>query len=103
MQRKFFKHTPSTAGAVLVGLGLFIFCWNLDRAVTQLGHTFGTIPRQALGVLPSVIVAASRIAQACAANHQQVLRVFLLHTLASAWPLLLVVVGALLSRDSFPD
>jgi hypothetical protein len=103
MPQTFFKRVQSIAGALFVGLGLFIFCWNLDRAATQVSHLLGTIPRQALGILPSVIVAASRVVQAYAVNHQRFLQLFLLHTVASAWPLLLVVVGAVLSRDSSTD
>jgi len=103
MQRTFFERTQSITGAVLLGLGVFILCGNLDRAVTQLSHFLGTIPPQALGVLPSAVVAASRVVKAYATDHQRFMQILLLHTLASFWPLLLVAAGAVLSRDSVTD
>ena len=103
MQRTFFQRTQSITGAVLLGLGVFILCGNLDRAVTQLSHFLGTIPPHALGVLPSAVVAASRVVKAYATDHQRFMQILLLHTLASFWPLLLVAAGAVLSRDSVTD
>lgn len=102
MQQKFFGRAKSIAGAVLVGLGIFIFYENLDRAATQLSLLLGTIPGEALGVMP-VTLAASRVLQAYAADHQRFLQGFLQQVLVSCWPLLLVMVGTLLSRDAFTD
>ena len=103
MQPKLFKRTQSIAGTVLAGVGLFIFCGNVDRAATQMSRLVGTVPRQALGVLPATIMAASRFVQAYASNHQRFLEISLLHALASSWPLLLVAAGAVMSRDFFTD
>ena len=103
MQRTFFQRTQSITGAVLLGLGVFILCGNLDRAVTQLSHFLGTIPPHALGVLPSAVVAASRVVEAYANDHQRFMQILLLDTLASFWPLLLVAAGAVLSRDPVTD
>jgi hypothetical protein len=103
MQRTFFQRTQSITGAVLLGLGVFILCGNLDRAVTQLSHFLGTIPPHALGVLPSAVVAASRVVEAYATDHQRFMQILLLDTLASFWPLLLVAAGAVLSWDSVTD
>ncbi len=103
MQQTFFGRAKSIAGAALVGLGIFIFYENLDRAATQLSHLLGAIPGEALGVLPTVILVASRILQAYAADHRRFLLAFLQHMLESSWPLLLVMVGTVLSRDAFTD
>jgi hypothetical protein len=103
MQQTFFGRAKSIAGAALVGLGILIFHENLDRAASQLSHLLGTIPGEALGVLPTVILAASRVLQAYAADHQRFLQGFLRHMLVSCWPLLLVIVGTVLSRDAFAD
>ena len=103
MQRTFFERTQSITGAVLLGLGVFILCGNLDRAVTQLSHFLGTIPRHALGVLPSAVVAASQVVGAYATDHQRFMEILFLDTLASFWPLLLVAAGAVLSWDSVTD
>ena len=85
MQRTFFERTQSITGAVLLGLGVLILCGNLDRAVTQLSHFLGTIPPHALGVLPSAVVAASRVVEAYATDHQRFMQTILLDTLASFW------------------
>jgi hypothetical protein len=103
MQPPFFERAKSIAGAALVGLGIFILYENLDRAATQLSHLVGTIPGKPLGVLPTVILAASRVLQAYAADHQRFLQGFIQHMLVSFWPLLLVMVGTVLSRDTFAD
>ena len=100
MQQTFFGRAKSIAGAALVGLGIFIF---LDRTASQLSHLLGAIPREAPGVLPSLILAAMRVLQAYAADHQRFLQVFLLHAVAASWPLLLVMVGTVLSRDCSTD
>jgi hypothetical protein len=102
MQHTFFGRAKSIAGAAFVGLGVFIFYENLGQAATQLSHFLGIIPRGALGVLP-VVLAASRVLQAYAADHQRFLQSFLQHMLVSSWPLLLVVVGVVLSRDISTD
>ena len=69
-QHKLSESLKSIAGAALVGLGLHILSGNLDEAATQLSHPLGTSAADALGVLPSVAMAASQAAQAYASNHQ---------------------------------
>ena len=96
-----FGRTKSIAGTALIGLGIFVFYENLHQAATQLSHLL--VPREALGVLPTVILAASRVLQAYGADHPQSLPGCLLHMLASSWPLLLVIVGTVLSRDCSTD
>ena len=98
-----FGRTKSIAGTALIGLGIFVFYENLHQATTQLSHLLGVIPREALGVLPTVILAASRVLQAYGADHPQSLPGCVLHMLASSWPLLLVIVGTALSRDCSTD
>jgi hypothetical protein len=100
--RAVFKRTKSIAGAVLLGLGVIILHGNLDRTATQLSHFCFMIPGQALGALFTVIVAASRLVRAyapAAAHGRQFLQDFLQQIVAIAWPLVLVVVGAVLSWD----
>jgi hypothetical protein len=98
-----FRSSKSIAGAALAGLGMFILYENLAGAVARLSHLLGTIPGEALGVLPTVILAASRVLQAHAADHQRFLHGFLRQVLVSSWPLLLVMVGTVLSRETFTD
>jgi hypothetical protein len=99
----FFGRAKSIAGAALVGLGIFIVHGNLDRAATQWSHLFSTAPGEAPGVLATVILAAPRVLQAYAADHQRFLQGFLRHLFLSCWPLLLVIVGTVLSRDTFTE
>ena len=102
-QRTAFRSSKSIAGAVLVGFGMFILYENLAGAVAWLSHVLGADSSQALGVLPAVILAVSPVLQAHAANHQRFLQGFLQHMLASSWPLLLVMVGTVLSICTIHD
>jgi hypothetical protein len=90
------------AGGALVGLGLHILSGNLDTAADQLRHLLGNTVGDALGVLPSVVLASSQAAEAYALDHHGFLQCFL-RMLLSFWPLFLVVVGAVLLRDVFAD
>jgi len=101
MQQTFFGRAKSLGGAALVGLGIFILQGNLDRAATQWRHLLSTTHGEALGVLPTVILAVPRVLQAYGADHQRFVRGFLREIFVSCWPLLLVVVGTLLLRDTF--
>jgi hypothetical protein len=101
--RRNFRSTKSIAGAALVGCGMFILYENLAGAVAGLGHILGTNSFEALGVLPAFILAVSQVLPAHAANHQHLLQVSLQHMLVSSWPLLLVMVGTVLSRDTVRD
>jgi len=103
MQQTSLGRAKSLAGAALVGLGIFIFHGNLDRAATEWSHLLSTIPGEALGVLPKVILAAPRVLQAYAADHHRFLQCFLRHIFVSCWPLLLVIAGTVLSRDTFME
>jgi hypothetical protein len=98
-QQTFAGRAKSIAGTALSGLGIFVFYEDLHQAATQLSHLLGVIPREALGVLPTVILAASRILQAYGPDHPRSLQGWLLHLLASSWPLLLIIAGTALSRD----
>ena len=93
----------SLAGAALVGLGIFIFHGNLDRAAAQWSHFLSTTHGEALGVLPTVILAVPRVLQAYGADHQRFLQGFFRDIFVSCWPLLLVVVGTVLSRDTLTE
>ena len=101
MQQTSLGRAKSLAGAALVGLGIFIFQGNLDRAATQWRHLLSTPHGEALGVLPTVILAAPHILQAYGADHQWFVQGFLREIFVSCWPLLLIVVGTVLLRDTF--
>jgi uncharacterized membrane protein len=102
-QRTVFRISKSIAGAVLVGFGMFILYGNLAGAIAWLSHVLGANSSEGLGVLPAVILAVSQVVEAQAANQQRFLQGLLQDLLVSSWPLLLVMVGTVLSRDSFTD
>jgi hypothetical protein len=90
------------AGGILVGLGLHLLSANLAGDALQLKHLLGMPGGEALGVLPSVALAASQAAQAYGLDQHKFLD-DLLQLLASFWPLLPVILGALLLRDALTD
>ena len=82
-------------GAALVGFGVFMLYEKFTGAAAWLSHVFGA-NSEALGVVPALILAVSQSLQTHAANHQY----FLQHILTSAWPLLLVIIGTVLTRET---
>lgn len=96
------KNLKSIAGGILVGLGLHILSVNLAGDATQLRHLLGIPVGDALGFLPSIALAASQAAQAYDLDQHRFLD-SLLQLLPSFWPLLLIVVGIILLRDTLAD
>ncbi len=88
-----FRNLKSIRGPALLALGPFLLFWRLDGAACQVSHIFCAIAREAVGVLPSVVLAALEASLVHAFDHFRVLEC-LLQTLVSCWPLL-VLVGAL--------
>lgn len=101
-QHKTSKNLKSIAGGILVGLGLHILSANLAGDATQLRHLLGIPAGAALGLLPSVALAASQAAQAYDLDQHRFLG-SLLQLLPSFWPLLLVIVETILLRDALAD
>jgi len=88
MRRTCFEGAKSIAGVGLVAAGAFILYGHLDRAAVLWGNAFGTAGR-ALGVMPAVIFAASRVARACGAGQQRFLQDFVEQVVMASWPLVL--------------
>ena len=101
-RRTFFRSFKSIAGAALLVLGTFILYENLAGTVTRLSHVLAN-GSEALGVLPAVVLAVSQPVQAYAADHQRFFQDALQHLLVSSWPLVLVIFGTVLSRDTFAE
>ena len=91
-----FQSSKSTAGAALAGIGMFVLYLHLTAAVTSLGHMLSTGGSAALALLVTVIPSLSQAFEAYDVDRHR----FLQHVLVSCWPLLLVVVGTVLARDS---
>jgi hypothetical protein len=102
MQYTFLRRAKSIAGAVFIGLGTLFLYENLDRAASQLDLFFGASGK-AFGVLPTVVLAALRVLQVFASDHQRFVQCLFQHTLMTLWPLLLVIAGTVLSHNDFPS
>ncbi len=99
--RTFFERAKSIAGAALVVLGMFILYERLGRALNYWKHLLDADP--APGMLSTLILAALRVIQPYSACHQSVLKVLVQQVVVTSWPLLIVMVGTILSRDTFRD
>jgi hypothetical protein len=93
------KRIRSVAGAALMGMGAFLLRENLHLAATRLEHVLDA--GQGPGLLTAITMAATRGWQVYALNRLQFLHDCLLFLLASCRPLLLIIGGAFLSRDTF--
>src|SRR4051812_23562518 len=103
MARKWtaYRSSKSVAGVALVELGIFILYENLAAAVACLNRVLAGSSSDVLGALPSMILALAQALETHAADHQCILHRVLERVLVSSWPLLLVMVGTVLSRDAF--
>jgi hypothetical protein len=88
----------SLMGSILIALGAFIFCANLDRSCAELTRTICTLPLQALGGFTALVMAAGRLAQMHAANRGCLFHILVSHIVMVVWPLLLIAVGAIVSK-----
>ena len=88
-----------TAGTALIGSGMFLLYENLAGAVASLSHAVAPGTSETLRVPSAVMLAVSRILDAYAGDHQCFVRNFLLHMLISSWPLVLVMIGTVLSLE----
>jgi hypothetical protein len=100
-QRLTEKGRPIMGGA-LVGLGLHLLFGNLDRDAAQLGHILGIPGGDGLGVLPSIVLAASQAGKAFAVD-QHGFWLVLLRMLLSLWPLLPVITGIMFLREAVTE
>jgi len=99
-RRMMLQSFRSIAGAVLAGSGMFVLYEHLAAALGWLSHVLGS---NAPGVVPAIILAVAPVSRAHLAHPQCFLQDLLRQTLASSWPVLLVMVGTALSGDAFPD
>jgi hypothetical protein len=96
------RHTPSKGlrsvlGAVLFALGFVILFGNLDALEASVSRILGGPESNGMEVLPALVLATSHAVQAYTFDHQGFLSV-LAQILVSFWPLILVIIGAVLLR-----
>jgi hypothetical protein len=86
--------TPQTSKrivrAILIGVALVILVVSLDQSATQLSNHLGTVARNAIALLPSLVLTAWQASQASAGHPfslcalQMLLSLPLLQTVAKA-------------------
>jgi hypothetical protein len=89
----------SIAGAILLAVGFLILFANLDAVAAQIANAAGASGEQTLGMLPALAQATSRALQAYAFDHAGFVS-GLRQILVSFWPLILIILGAVLLRDA---
>ncbi len=94
------RSLKSITGAILLALGFLILFANLDVVTGQIASAAGTSVEPAQGILPALVLATLHILQDYAFDHAGFLS-GLLQILVSFWPLILIIIGAVLLRDAF--
>lgn len=94
------QNLKSIAGASFLALGFVMLFANLDGVAASLCNVAGIPVHEAPGILPALGLAALHAAQSYAFDHQGFLS-SLLQILVSFWPVILILLGALLLREVF--
>jgi hypothetical protein len=89
------RSLKSITGAILLALGFLILFANLDVVTGQIASAAGTSGEPSQGMLPALVLAAFRVLQDYAFDHAGFLS-GLLQILVSFWPLILIIIGAVL-------
>ena len=94
------RSLKSIAGAFLLALGLVILSANLDAIAACISGFAGiSVPKEP-GIVTALGLAALHATQIYAFDHDQFLS-SLLRILVSFWPVILILIGAVLLRDVF--
>jgi hypothetical protein len=101
--RTIVRSSRSIAGALLIACGIFILHNKLEAVLACLVHILSTDRCQGLGVLPALVLAIPQLVRAQAANHPASMQALFQHVLLSSWPLLLVIFGTVLTRETCRD
>jgi hypothetical protein len=90
----------SIAGASVLALGLVVLFANLDGVAASVSHFAGMSAHEGLGILPALGLAGLHALQAYAFDPAGFISGFL-QILVSFWPLMLILIGAMLLRNVF--
>lgn len=93
-----FRASRSIAGPALLGVGLFILYQNVGGVVACASHIL-LHHNSSLGTVPALILALAQVLKWHAASSSVSSHSLVQHAVLSSWPLLLVVVGTVLSGD----
>jgi hypothetical protein len=99
-RKTFPQSLKSLTGAILLALGFLILFANLDAVAGQITSVAVTSAEHSPGMLPALILATLHALQEYAFDHARFLSV-LLQILVSFWPMILILIGAVLLRDAF--
>jgi len=102
-QHTILRISKSIVGTLLAGLGMFILYANMAGAVARLSHILGANGSHALGILPAAFLVLSQAVQTYAGDHQRFLEGLFQQMLVSSWPLVLVIFGTVMSKDTRTD
>jgi hypothetical protein len=92
------KNLHAVAGAVLFSFGLTLLAANLEAVAVQVSGWFGATPGS-LGADIEIGLASLRAVQAYLFD-QSAFQAGFLSILVSLWPLILVIIGAILLQDA---
>ena len=93
------KGLRAVLGAALFALGFAILFGNLDALAASVSRSFGGPEPSSMEPIPALILATSHAVQAYAFEQQGFFSV-LQQFLVSFWPLILVIIGAVLLRSA---
>ena len=94
------RSLTSIAGALLLALGFLFLFSNLGAVATQVANVAGTSGGRLLEMLPALILAVLHGAQSYFFDHAWFLS-GVMQILVSFWPLILIIVGAVLLGVAF--
>lgn len=94
------QNLKSIAGASFLAFGFVMLFANLDGVAASLCNVAGIPVHEAPGILPALGLAALRAAQSYTFDQQGFFS-SVLQILVSFWPVILILVGALLLREVF--
>jgi hypothetical protein len=97
-----FHGTRSIAGPAVLGIGLFILYHNVGGVVVCASHVL-LHHSSSLGTVPALILALAQILKCHSVSMPSSSNGLVEHAVLSSWPLLLVVVGTLLSGEEVVD
>jgi hypothetical protein len=93
------QNLKSIMGAILLALGFLVLFANLDAVAGQISSAAGTPVGPTQGLLPALLLATLHALQDYVFDHAGFLS-GLLQILVSFWPLILIIIGAVLLRDA---
>jgi uncharacterized membrane protein YqgA involved in biofilm formation len=96
-----FQRLTSIAGIAFLGTGIFVLHQEVAGMVARLKLVLGANGSEALGVPPAVVQAVSAALRDSGADHHRLMQGLVQHALLSCWPLVLVMVGTVLSGETF--